>query len=97
MWIFRIIGSPRRRYGDRHGLHFLLLVMLILFNFHFVSLYSKNMENSGILFHVLNQIQSIDGNVFHLYKADIVESFPYIDNVSSVKEDIALDHNIDYI
>ncbi len=66
--IKRIIGSPRRRCGNRNGLDILLFAMLILFNLHFVKVYNKNMENRDILFHVLNQMQSIGGNVFRLLR-----------------------------
>jgi len=57
--------------------------MLIIFNFHFMRSYDINMKNQDVLFHILNQIQSIGGNDFHLYKADMMEIFPYIDYVSS--------------
>ncbi len=44
--------------------------------------YDVDMENQAAFFHVLNQMRSIGGNVFHLYKADMMENFLYIDNVS---------------
>ena len=49
--------------------------MLIPFNFHSMRSYDIYMENQAAFFHVLNQMQSIGGNVFRLYKADMMESF----------------------
>jgi len=68
-------------HGITSGLNFLLIVLLIPVNFHFMKSYDINVENQSAFFHVLNQMRSIGGNVFQLYKADIMESFPYIDNV----------------
>ncbi|MBL7066456.1 MAG: hypothetical protein ISS29_01165 [Candidatus Marinimicrobia bacterium] len=63
------------------GLNLFLLIVLIPVNFHFMKSYDINVENQSAFFHILNQMRSIGGNVFQLYKADMMESFPYIDNV----------------
>ena len=47
--------------------------------------YDINVGNQSAFFHVLNQMRAIAGNVFQLYKADIMEIFPYIDNVINKK------------
>jgi len=54
----KIIGSPGRRCGDRHGMDILLLVMLIPFNLYSMRSYNFYMENQAALFHVLNQMQT---------------------------------------
>ncbi len=61
-----IFSLFQRRCGDKNGLNILLLVMLIPFNFHSMRSYNIYMENQAAFFHVLNQMQTIGGNVFHL-------------------------------